>query len=177
MTNGGEDKYFTIEEFAPRRDFQYQINKDRVIAINDTYSWAACYLQMVIGDTFLPTGKYTYSTTDCVKLYRNDELVTKAKVANGQDAADAFELSAKHFAFGSGGNGVSGNWMARVLSDSFSTEGVFQNNDVLVLNGVFVGKTGTSAQGYEINFDLSFRITIIENGYQSSYPGYRFTLM
>ena len=177
MTNSGGDKFFTIEEFAPRRDFQYQIDKARVIAVNDTYSWAACYLQMVIGDTFVPTGKYTYSKTDCVQLYRNDALVTNARVANGQDAKDAFSLSDKHFAFGSGGNGVSGNWMARLFSDSFSTEGVFENNDVVVLNGVFVGATGTATEGYEINFNLSFKITIIENGYQSSYPGYKFTLI
>ena len=175
ITNSGGDKYFTIDEFAPRRDFQYQINKSRVIRVNDTYSWAACYLQMVIGDTFLPLGSYVYRNLDAIKLYRNDELVTTA-ARPGQDCADGFSLSEKHFAFGSGGDGTS-NWMARILSDSWAIADIIQNGDVLVMNGIFEGKNGTAAQGYEINFDLTFRIITIENGYQSSKTGYKFTLL
>lgn len=183
VKNAGGDKYFLINEFAPRMDLQYQINKDRVIAVNNTYSWAACYLQMVIGQTFLPIGSYVHSSPEVIKLYRNNELVTTAISKEDIEAAglnpyDAYpSKDGMHFSFGSGGDGVSQNWMARTLSNSFNVADVIQNGDVLVLDGVFVGKPGTITEGFEINFDLSFRITTVENGYQSSKTGYKFTML
>ena len=187
INSEGVDKYLLIKDFAPRMDLQYQFNKDRVLAVNNVYSWAACYLQLVIGDTFLPLGKYVHSSPDVIRLYRDGELVAKAFpqediAALGMDPSSAFGFSdGTHFSFGSGGDGTN-NWMARIFKKNtfdvatFDVADVIQNGDVLVLDGVLVGKSGTATEGYEINLDLSFKITTVENGYQSSKTGYKFTL-
>lgn len=180
MYNTGGAKYFTIDRFAPRRDKQYQINKDRVLAVNDTYSWAACYIQMVVGSTFLPAdgsaGKYSFTDASTIQLYRNNELVTNA-VITGTTAASAFTLSEQYFTFGSGGSASEFNWMARILSSgsTFPID-VFQNDDVLVMKGSLVGVT-TATSGYGIDVDLSFEISIIADGYQDTSPGLQFTLL
>ena len=180
MYNTGGDKYFTIGEFAPRKDRQYQINKDRILGVNDTYDWAACYIQTVIGATFLPTsdsaGKYGFNDADTVKLFRNGELVSNSLIT-GTTAASAFVVSNQYFSFGGGGSASDFNWMARMFS-SVTTAPIdmFQDNDVLVIKGVFVGVV-TATDGYEIYVDLSFRINFVENGYQGTSTGLKFTLL
>ena len=180
MYNTGGDKYFTIGEFAPRKDRQYQINKDRLLGVNNTYSWAACYIQTVIGTTFLPTSespnKYGFNDADTVKLFRNNELVTNA-VITGNTTANAFILSNQYFSFGGGGSLSDFNWMARILSSSSTAPiDVFQDNDVVVINGVLVG-FASDTTGYEINVNLTFRINFVENGYQGTSLGLAFTLL
>ena len=182
LHNTDGDKYLTIENFAPRRDRNYLINKDRILQVNDTYSWAAFYIQFLVGETFLPTpsggGKYTYIDKSVLQLYRNDELVGNAAVdGTTPNVYDAFGLSDKHFSMGAGGAATAFNWFAYLMSGTSSKASeVFQDNDVLVMNGTFVGRV-EETKGYGIEFDLTIRINTVENGYQGSSVGYKFTLI
>lgn len=179
----GNDKFLLIHEFAPRTDKQYQIDKARIIGVNDTHTWAACYLQMVLGEAFAPYGSYVHSSPEVIKLYRNDELVCTAIAAEdiasvGLNPYDAFGYSSKHFHFGSGGDGVSGSWLARTFNNGWNAADVLQNGDVIVLDGVFTGKPGTVTEGFELNFvNISFKVTVLENGYASGKNGYTFALL